>query len=56
MTVEEMNEYGDGWRYIFKEDGVYTIPIYEHISYKEFIPYLIGTIIDLNNRLKALEQ
>lgn len=56
MTVEQMEEYGDNWNYVFKEDGVYTVPVYEHITYKEFIPHLIAAVSNLNERLKALEQ
>jgi len=56
MSNDEMNEYGGGWEYKFKEDGVYTVPVYEQIKYSEFVPHLIACISSLNQRLTALEE
>jgi len=56
MSNDKMNEYGGSWEYKFKEDGVYTVPIYEQIKYSEFVPHLIACISSLNQRLTALEE
>jgi hypothetical protein len=55
FNEDQMNIYGAG-PYEFMEDGVYRIAEYQQISYNQFIPYLLATINDLNERLTLLES
>lgn len=56
LTKSEMELYGGSALYRFEKDGIYTIPIYEHINYPELVPHLLAAIKDLNNRLAVLES
>ena len=57
LTQEQMELYGDDPdKYEFTEDGVYKTAEYSQVDYSALVPRLVGTIVDLNNRLKALES